>query len=183
MAQYVTDMTKRPIEMLLGLINNDNGFGFVESDVEILAPQTQDADEAGRNTSVMVDLEELPSEAEDDFVTFTYERIDLQTLFGQASPSFRQVDVPLNGSGVPEDSDVFYTELLRKFGVAFNEADFSYVPKSAGVITIAAAATNLAYIGEFDITVGSSLATRVPNVILAGFEIPAEPVAEPEPVE
>jgi len=86
---YVTDMTKRPVEMLLGLINADNGLGIVESEVEILAPVVQAADADGRNTTVDIDLSVLPSEVEDDFVTFSYERIELATLFGECNPSFR----------------------------------------------------------------------------------------------
>ena len=172
---YVTDMTKRPVEMLLGLINADNNLGLVESDVEILAPQTQAADADGRNTNVQIDLEELPSEVEDDFVTFQYERINLATLFGDIAPEFREVDVPLNENGVPADSAVFWPEVLRKFGVAMNDADFEYALKSAGVVTISAKATNLAYIGSFDIAVQSSLVTRVATTVLNGFEAPAAP--------
>ncbi|AQT27971.1 hypothetical protein pVa21_029 [Vibrio phage pVa-21] len=170
---YVTDMTKRPVEMLLGLINADNNLGLVEADVEILAPQTQAADVDGRNTNVQIDLEVLPSEVQDDFVTFEYERIDLATLFGAIAPEFREVDVPLNENGVPAVAADFYAEILRKFGVAMNETDFSYALKSAGVITITAAAGNLAYIGSFDIAVQSSLETRVATTVLNGFTAPA----------
>lgn len=172
---YVTDMTKRPVEMLLGLINADNNLGLVESDVEILAPQTQAADAEGRNTNVQIDLEVLPSEVQDDFVTFEYERIDLAALFGDISPEFREVDVPLNENGVPADSAVFWPEVQRKFGVAMNDADFEYALKSAGIVTISAKAGNLAYIGSFDIAVQSSLETRVATTVLNGFEAPAAP--------
>jgi len=170
---YVTDMTKRPVEMLLGLINADNGLGIVESEVEILAPVVQAADADGRNTTVDIDLSVLPSEVEDDFVTFSYERIELATLFGECNPSFREVDVPLNVNGVPADAAVFYAEIERKFGVAFTTADYDYSLKSAGVVTIAAKATNLAYIGTFDINVSSSLVARVATTTLDGFEAPA----------
>lgn len=172
MAQYVTDMTKRPVEMLLGLINNDNNLGLVESECEILAPQTQTADADGRNTSVKIDLEELPSEVEDDFVTFFYERISLENLFSKCGPVFREVDVPLNENGVPADSAVFWAEVSRKFGVAMNDADFEYALKSTGVVTITAKATNLSYIGAFDIDVQNSLATRVATTVLDGFDAP-----------
>lgn len=178
MADYVTDMTKRPVEMLLGLINNDNNFGLVEADVEILAPTTiASPDEYGRDTSVQIDLEVLPSEVEDDFVTFTYIRIDLANLFSQFAPSVREVDVPLNLNGVPADAAVFYAEILRKFGVAMNTEDFEYELKSAGVITVKAKPTNLAYQGAFDINIGASLKTRVATTILDGFEIPTQDAA------
>lgn len=174
MAQYVTDMTKRPVIMLLSLINADNNFGLVEDDVEILAPQVLgQADSDGRDTSVQIDLEVLPSEVEDDFVTFTYERVNLTALFGEISPEFREVDVPLNENGVPADAAVFYAECLRKFGVAMNTADFDYALKSTGLVTITAKASNLAYTGQFDIAVQSSLVTRVATTELAGFEEPA----------
>lgn len=171
---YVTDMTKRPVEMLLGLINADNNLGLVEADVEILAPQVQAADVDGRNTNVQIDLETLPSEVQDDFVTFEYERIDLAALFSQIVPEFREVDVPLNENGVPTDSAVFWAEIQRKFGVAMNDVDFGYSLKSAGIVTISATVGNLAYTGQYDIVVQNSLETRVDNRQLNGFNAPAE---------
>lgn len=166
---YVTDMTLSPKNMLLGLINADNNLGIVESEAEVLAPVAITPDGEGRDTSVQVDLEVLPSEVEDDFVTFTYTRIDLATLFGAIAPTFREVDVPLNESGVPADADAFYAEVLRKFGVFMDTTNFTYALKSAGVITISAIATNLAYTGSFDISVESSLASRIATVVLDGF--------------
>lgn len=170
---YITDMTKTPIQMLLGLINADNDFGLLPVEVNALAPVITVADVDGRNTKIDIDLLVIPSEVEGDFVEFKYERIDLGTLFSQAGASFREVDVPLNVNGVPADASVFYAEILRKFGVAMNTTDFAYSLKAAGVITITANVANVAYIGSFDITVGNSLQTRVATKVLDGFEIPA----------
>jgi hypothetical protein len=171
---YITDMTKRPVEMLLGLLNDANNLGLVEADVAILPPQPF-VGEVGdiQDTSVQIDLLTMPSEVEGDYVEFTYKRIDLTELFSVINPNFREVDVPLNVNGLPEDNAVFFAEILRKFGVAMTDADFTVAVQSAGVLRVSAKAENLAYTNHFDIAVVDSLATRVATNLLNGFEAPA----------
>lgn len=166
---YTPDMKKKPIEMLIGMVNQANNFGFNPEDLEVLAPVVQEADTEGRDTKVDIDLTILPSEQEDDFVTFTYARIPLGELFGQINPGFREVDVPLNENGVPADADAFYAEILRKFGVNMDAENFEFSLKSAGVITVTAKPNNYAYIGSFDIAVVNSLASRIATTELQGF--------------
>ena len=171
---YVTDFTKTPKLMLIGLINNDNNFGLVEADVAFRNLQTVATPEGKTyNTSVEVDL--LTDEVIDDYVTFFYKRVDLVELFSLIDPIFREVDVPLDDvTGLPVDNAVFVTELLRKFGVAFNAADFSWALKAGapGTLVLIAAAGNLAYTGEVEIDIEASLATRVDNTQLDGFYNP-----------
>ena len=171
---YVTDFTKTPKLMLIGLINNDNNFGLVEADVAFRNLQTE-VTPAGKtyNTSVEVDL--LTDDIVDDFVKFFYKRVDLVELFSLIDPRFREVDVPLDDvSGLPSDNDVFVAELLRKFGVAFNAADFSWALKAGapGTLVLTAAADNLAYTGKVEIDIEASLASRVDNTQLDGFYNP-----------
>lgn len=167
---YTPDMKKKPLQMLIGMVNQANGFGFKPEDLEVLAPVVQEADTDGRDTKVDIDLTILPSEQEDDFVTFTYARIPLDELFGQINPGFREVDVPLNENGVPADAGVFYAEVLRKFGVNMDTENFDYTLKSAGVLTVTAKSTNYAYTGSFDIAITNSLVSRVATVELEGFD-------------
>lgn len=178
MSAYTPDFTKTPAELILGLVNHDNNKGYLVADVEMLEPTVQTPDADGRDTYIDIDLEVDPSEQEDDFVRFFYERVSLSTLFSLVNPNFREVDVPLNDNGLPVDAATFYAEILRKFGVAMTETDFEYALKSANVITVKAKATNVAYTGEFDIAVANSLATRIVNTVLNGFEAPAK---EPAP--
>lgn len=169
---YVTDFTKTPKLMLIGLINSDNNFGLTEDDV-VFRNLTIEPTPEGKtyNTSVEVDL--LTDEVVDDYVKFFYKRVDLVELFSLIDPKFREVDVPLDPvTRLPADNDVFVTELLRKFGVAFNAADFSWVVKAPGILTLAASAGNLAYTGEVDIDIEASLATRVATTQLKGFYDP-----------
>lgn len=171
---YVTDMTKKPVEMLLGLINADNNFGLVEADVAIRNLTVITPPEGKTyNTSVEVDL--LTDEVQDEYVEFKYKRISLEELFSLIDPKFREVDVPVAPTGLPVDNQAFITELLRKFGVAFNTTDFSWVMKdgSTSIIELAASAGNLAYTGSVEIDVEASLATRVDNTLLDGFFAPA----------
>ena len=171
---YITDFTKTPKLMLIGLINNDNNFGLVEADVAFRNLQTE-VTPVGKtyNTSVEVDL--LTDEVVDDFVKFFYKRVDLVELFSLIDPRFREVDVPLDDvTGLPSDNAVFVAELLRKFGVAFNAADFTWAEKAGvpGTLVLTAAASNLAYTGEVDIDIEASLASRVDNTQLEGFYNP-----------
>jgi hypothetical protein len=171
---YVTDFTKTPKLMLIGLINNDNNFGLTEADVAFRNLAVEVAPEGKTyNTSVEVDL--LTDEVADDYVKFFYKRVDLVELFSLINPKFREVDVPVDAvTGLPMDNEVFVIELLRKFGVAFNAADFTWVlkPEGQGLITLTATAANLAYTGSIDIDVEASLATRVDNTLLDGFYNP-----------
>lgn len=170
---YVTDFKKAPLENLLGMINEANNLGLVPGDVALRNLQAEVAPEGKTyNTSVEIDL--LTNEVIDDFAKFTYKRVDLGTLFSLITPTVRQVDVPLNESGVPADATVLYAEMLRKFGTAFTTEDFTYDLKAPGVITVAAKASNLMYIGSVDVHIDASLAARVKYTILDGFVVPVE---------
>lgn len=171
---YVTDFTKSPKLMLIGLINNDNNFGLTEADVEF-RNLTAVATPEGKtyNTTVEVDL--LTDEVVDDFVTFYYKRVDLVELFSLIDPKFREVDVPVDPvTRLPVDNAVFVAELLRKFGVAFNAADFTWAQKVdfPGTLVLSATAGNLAYTGSVEIDIEASLASRVATTQLDGFYDP-----------
>ena len=177
---YFTNFTKTPLEMLLGLINNDNNFSMVPADVTVrnLEVITQAPSGDPANTSIEIDL--LTNEVTDDFATFYYNRIDLAHLFSLIDPSVRQVDVPVDANGLPVDNTVFITELLRKYGIAFNTNDFDVYSKYAqtgleadkGILMLVANASNVAYIGAVEIDVVASLATRVATTQLDGFYSP-----------
>ena len=174
---YVTNFTKTPLEMLLGLINDDNNFSLVPADVAVrnITEITRAPSGSTYNTSIEVDL--LTNEVTDDFATFYYNRIDLTYLFSLIDPSIRQVDVPVDANGLPVDNTEFITELLRKYGVAFNATDFDFTTKYAttgieadkAILVLTAAASNVAYIGSVEIDVVASLASRVATTQLDGF--------------
>lgn len=170
MATFAPNMTKTPVQLLLGLVNNDNDLSITEADVELLAPQVvAEPDEYGRDTSIDIDLTVLPSEVDNDYVTFTYKRINIAEVFSVSGVTFREVDVPLNENGLPAEFSVFAAEILRKYGVAIDETNFAIALKSAGVITLSAVAGNVAYKGSVDVQVENSLATRVATTALTGF--------------
>ena len=178
--EYVTNFTKTPLEMLLGLLNNDNNFSLTPDDVAVRNVATITHAPSGRlyNTSIEIDL--LTNEVTDDFATFYYSRVDLAHLFSLIDPSVRQADVPVDANGLPLDNTVFITELLRKYGIAFNTNDFDVYSKYAqtgleadkGILMLVANASNVAYIGAVEIDVVASLATRVATTQLDGFYAP-----------
>lgn len=177
---YVTNFTKTPLEMLLGLLNNDNNFSLVPDDVAVrnITEITQAPSGNYYNTSIEIDL--LTNEVTDDFATFYYNRIDLTYLFSLIDPSVRQVDVPVDANGLPLDNTVFITELLRKYGIAFNTNDFAVYSKYAqsgqeadkGILLLVAEISNVAYFGAVEIDVVASLAARVATTQLDGFYAP-----------
>lgn len=177
---YVTNFTKTPLEMLLGLINNDNNFSLVPADVAVrnITEITQAPSGSPANTSIEIDM--LTNEVQDDFVTFYYNRIDLAYLFSLIDPSVRQVDVPVDANGLPVDNTVFITELLRKYGIAFNTNDFDVYSMYArtgqeadkSILVLDANVSNVAYIGSVEIDVLASLAARVATTQLDGFYAP-----------
>ena len=178
---YVTNFTKTPLEMLLGLLNNDNNFSLTPDDVAVrnVAAITHAAP-SGRlyNTSIEIDL--LTNEVTDDFATFYYSRVDLAHLFSLIDPSVRQADVPVDANGLPLDNTVFITELLRKYGIAFNTNDFDVYSKYAqtgleadkGILLLVANVSNVAYFGAVEIDVVASLAARLATTQLDGFYAP-----------
>ena len=178
---YVTNFTKTPLEMLLGLINNDNNFSLVPADVAVrnITEITEAPSGKLYNTSIEIDL--LTNEVQGDFATFYYSRVDLPYLFSLIDPSVRQVDVPTDPvTGLPTDYAVFTAELLRKFGVAFNPVDFDFTTKYAttgleadkAILVITANDENVSYIGSVEVDVLASLATRVATTQLDGFYAP-----------
>ena len=122
---YVTDFTKTPKLMLIGLINNDNNFGLTEADV-VFRNLTIEPTPVGKTYNTSVEVELMTDEVVDDYVKFFYKRVDLAELFSLIEPKFREVDVPLDPvTRLPVVDAVFVAELLRKFGVAFNADDFT----------------------------------------------------------
>lgn len=164
---------KRPVENLIGLVNQQNNKGYVEADLAIKAPVVVEATEQGNTTSVDIDLLNAPSEVDGDWVTFFYTRMGLADVFNLVAAAsknvFREVDIPLGEDGMPTDLDAFRAEILRKFGFLVTAEDYDISLKQAGVVLVTAKATNLAYSGAFELNVIDSLATRVANTTLAGF--------------
>lgn len=164
---------KRPVENLIGLINQQNNKGYVEADLAIKAPVVVEATPAGNTTAIDIDLLNAPSEVDGDWVTFNYTRMPLADVFslvaGASKNVFREVDIALGEDGLPLDMDAFRAEILRKFGFLVTAEDYDISLKQAGVVLITAKATNVAYEGAFELNVIDSLATRIATTTLTGF--------------
>ena len=172
MADYITDLTKSPIENLVGLVNAQNNFGYTVAELAVRNLAAVVPPE-GHTYNTTVELDPLTNEVDGDYVAFHYRRMDLDTLFSQVTPAIHQALVPLDETGVPASAEGFYAEVLRKYGVNMNTTDFTFVKKSAGVITVSATDSNVAYIGSVDFAINSSLAARVATVKLSGFSLAA----------
>ena len=172
MATYTPNFAQAPNLLLLGLINNDNSKGYGPADVDIQNLTVLAAEhESGKNTSVDIDLLIEPSEVVGDFVTFTFDRMDLTAVFADiiagSKHNIREIEaVDENGQLVVAD---FISEVSRKYGFAFNTADYDFSMPTANSILVAAKASNLAYIETVTFVVDAALRTRVATPSVAGF--------------
>ena len=164
---------ERPVLNLIGLVNQQNNKGYLESDLAIKPLVVVAETEAGNTTSVDIDLLNMPSEVDGDWVTFFYTRMGLTEVFSLIDAAnnntFREVDVPLGEDGLPTDLDAFRAEILRKFGFLVTAEDSDIILKAAGTVLITAKEANYAYTGAFELHVVDSLATRVAKTTLVGF--------------
>ncbi|MGL6164106.1 MAG: hypothetical protein ACRC04_07105 [Aeromonas veronii] len=176
---HIVDKTKTPLQMLLSQINADNNFSLTEADVKLRALTALEVTvpkevvlESGPvtiqlDTTIEIDL--LTDEVVDDFVKFTYRRVDLANYFSLIEPEIRSIDVELDEHGVPVDQDALFAEILRKYKIAGTPADFDITVPEAGKLRVAAKASNIAYTKQFDIVVLDSLTGRVLVKLLDGF--------------
>lgn len=172
MSAYVPNFAKTPLEIMLGLINFDNNKGYAPSDVALrnLTALDPQVDPTGKNASVEVDLLNAPSEVEGDWVKFWFDRVDLEGLFAgvitASKNNVREVEVVVDGQ---LDTDLFISEVLRKYGVALNTTDFDIVLTTASRIDVTAKASNYAYTGTIAFGIDAALITRVSVTAIEGF--------------
>ncbi len=184
MATPQTNMTVKPLAMLLRQINLDNNVALTEEQVQLRSLTVLNPPVAGtatigdqtypisRNTSVELDI--LTDEVQDDFVTLRYQRIALDHLFSRITPSLFELDVLKEGELSPAD---VWNALLAKYEILGNDTDFTLTANADKTqLTLAANDANFAYIGTVVFIVDPSLVRRIPNKLLDGFEIP-----QPEP--
>ncbi|QXO09537.1 hypothetical protein pEaSNUABM11_00113 [Erwinia phage pEa_SNUABM_11] len=168
---YPVDFTKDTWTLLAGLINFENNFGYVTENVvwdklKVLSGSTV----TGANTSIDLDVLGEPSEVVGDYVTFTYKRMNLATVW-PSPPRLTVTDVGLDRNTETIDIPTLIASLQDRF--LFNETDYSftfeYLKKR---ITVKALDTNVAYLGTLQFTVdfGLGLADLVKVTRLNGFE-------------
>lgn len=161
-ANYVPSFLLTPAQLCLALINHDNNKGYELHELNFKAPVALTDDPTGKNTSIETDLLVDPSEVEGDFVSFTYDRMGLGEVFSAIVTAglnnFREVEVKENGQLVVAK---VISEVARKYSVAINAEDFEITLPTASSVKVKAKAGNLAYIGEVDFTIDSSLASRI----------------------
>lgn len=160
--QYNPNVLLTPAQICVALINHDNQKGYDIADLNFKAPVVLTDDPTGKNTRVETDLLVDPSEVDGDFVSFTYNRIDLANAFSVAVANglnnFREIEVKEDGQLV---NTKVISEILRKYSVAINETDFEITMPTASTVKVKAKVDNLAWIGEANFTIDSSLATRI----------------------
>lgn len=157
---------------LLALVNRDNGSNIVEEQVVFAAPLVNPDAGIVRNTKLT--LTAVPGKGFRNSVTVWYNRIDLGVLFQSINPNV--------GLAVTEGmtTDALIPLINAKYGTDFEVADFVQQPlvvsDTTQTVVLAAAANNVAYIGEFTVKYGIeevALDSVVLITTLSGFNYPS----------
>lgn len=168
---YPVDFTKDPWDLLMGLVNFENNFTFTKDQYawqNLTALSTNTV--KGGNTSIDLDLLAEPSEVVNDWVTFTYKRMDLATIWSSPT-ALTSAQVGLNRTDRTIDIPTLIASLAGT--LYLNQVDyafaFDYLKKR---VTITALSTNVAYTGTLQLTVDipAKLAELVTVRNLNGFE-------------
>lgn len=156
---------------LLALVNRDNGTNIVEDQVILAAPLVNP--DAGIIRNTKLELTSVPGKGFRGHVTVWYNRIDLGILF-------KSIDANV-GLAVTEGmtTDDLIPLINAKYGTDFETVDFVQQPlvvsDTVQSVTLAAVATNVAYIGEFTVKYSSeeiALDSVVLVTTLSGFNYP-----------
>lgn len=170
---YKPNFSKTPIEILTALINHDNNKSFSPEDMLIGEIEVIDhtSHPTGKNTRVTIDLTNLPSEVDGDFVEFTYNRVPLWNLFSSIRDNqldrVRELSIVV---GNVFQSELFYDLLLAVYGVRASDEDFAcQYDRPTNTVRLEAKVNNPAYTGMTIFNLDLSLASRVLVVDLDGF--------------
>lgn len=168
---YPVDFTKDTWSLLIGLINFENNFmhtsdEFAWDNLKALTGPTVQ----GGNTSIDLDLLASPSEVVGDYVTFTYKRMNLATVWN-GTPHLSASEVGLDRVAQTIDVPTLIASLADRFYL--NQTDYAYAfDYLRKRITITALSGNVAYTGTLQLLVdfGLGLAELVTVTHLNGFE-------------
>lgn len=180
MAITNTNMTVKPIAMLLRQINLENNISLTEENVQIRGPEVIDPAETveinvdgtpytlHRNTKIGIDI--LTDEIKDDYVDIKYQRISLTRLFSAIEPSLFAGDVLTDGALTPAD---VWTALLAKYEILGDDTAFVLeMAPDRSTLKLTAKPENYAYLDFVTFKLDPTLVMRVPTTLLDGFEIP-----------
>lgn len=154
------DIKKAPIDMLLGLFNEQNGTAYTSETLKI----HDDVDHTGERSSITV--ETLLDESDIRTATITYDPIPINELFSLTGIKLREVDI--FDEAHQHDASKILAEINRKYGL-YTDSENYVLDSIDGATVFSASATNPVYVGSVQVDYELSLHTRVSNKWLEGF--------------
>jgi len=176
-----SDFTKAPDQILVDLINADNGTALTTALIGFGVPTAATGGSPVRNTEL-----EVSAKAGSGYkgsVVVQYNRLNIQDFVG--------VSATPDGLELPVGDATKYSDLIPEIntalGVNLTEADYvdgdigewQGVPNEEKVITITITADSLCFIGSLTLTLHAEdieLSTVITSLVLNGLELP-EPQA------
>lgn len=158
---YQVDFKKPPKQLLLEMFNLANKLNCTLD--QLTFSNVRQSTKPGYNTAT--DIHWITTPDMIGTITVNYNRIDLGLLFGLCGLSIKELNVDVVDGKLVKNSRI-WAEVERRYGVRlaedeFDVADGYLVPKSG----------NVAYMGQHELDIEWSLATRVAAVQLNGFSL------------
>ena len=163
----MSTLAKPSNELVVDLINADNGSNFAYDELVLSPPVQNDIVNYNRNTSVIVTASNLFQF--DGSQTFYYNRVDFSDLFEGLS-------IVLGGQGLSDISGLL-PELNATFGLGLTMTDLQSQPFPSNptwplTLTIVASPTSYAYTGQFSVTVQNippTMGDNLSNVVIGNI--------------
>lgn len=160
---YQVDYNKSPKSLLLGLLNVANQLELTLEQLDFTNLTT--SSKAGYNTQVDVWWKTTADMV--GKVTVHYNRMDIRTVFSLTGILVKELNLDMVGA-MPVNNERVFAEIQRRYGFSATYEDFQ-LSISESNAALVAAESNVAYLGQADIAIEYSLATRVHNLELDGF--------------
>lgn len=159
----VSDFTKAPVEILVDLINHDNGTQLVSTNLEFDFPRPYIG---VRNSSIV--LRGAAGSSLSGEVELYYNRINLNDMVGAGNRIFA---LPPGASSIRD----LFAQMNTRYGVRLTNGDIvdTLLDVTAGVhtVTVQAHPDSLVYVGQLTLTTTKvlDLSDAVPIPVLTGF--------------
>lgn len=164
MANTVIDYARPAKVQFFELLNSMATEVLAEEDVTLGNPEAGAGD---GNTSINVTINRLviPNPKQ-----LHYDRVSIADVFGlQDVICVREIDMGLVND-LPDIDGAFVDTFFAKYGFKIHAEDFNVNTINPYNVKVAVKGNNLGYTGNIDVVIEKSLATRIPNNVLNGFE-------------
>lgn len=161
---YQTDISKTPKEMLVELLNHDNGTDFTVDTLHVHA----DLNRVDALSEVTIETLRESDEVDIPTTKVNFRHVPLDGLFSEITIELREVDIINEARDIV--TELVIAEFARKYGINTSIEWFETTGDFSN-LTFSAKSDNYVYAGTIPVRVISSLHRRVANVELGGFSL------------